>query len=224
MKLYTNPVSPASRGVMLFAAEAGIDLDHQVIDLTTGEQCQPAYQAINPIGLVPVLEDGDFRLTESSAILKYLADKAGSAAYPTPLRDRARVNEAMDWCNANLYRDLGFNLVYPQLFPHHARRSAEGTAAAVEWGRERTHHWLGLLDRHIIGPETSHLCNGQLTIADFFGAGLITLAEAVRLDFAAYPNVSRWLGGMKALPSWRSVNADFDAMVASLEGQTFLAA
>ncbi len=224
MKLYMNPVSPASRAVMLFAAEAGIELDRQVVDLSTGEQAQPAFQAVNPVGLVPVLEDGGFRLTESSAILKYLADKTGSPTYPTDPQDRARINEAMDWCNANLYRDLGFNLVYPQLFPHHARRSAEGTAAAVAWGLERTRHWLDILDRHLIGPDASHLCLGRLTLADFLGAGQITLAEAIGFDFGAYPNVARWLDGMKALPGWAAVNADFDALVASLDGQAFLAA
>jgi len=40
-----------------------------------GEHYQPEYVAINPNRMVPVLEDGDFRLTESSAILKYLAEK-----------------------------------------------------------------------------------------------------------------------------------------------------
>ncbi len=224
MKLYANPVSPASRAVMLFAAEAEIDLDVRVIDLSTGEQCQPAFQAINPIGLVPVLEDGDFRLTESSAILKYLAETAGSPAYPADLRERARVNEAMDWCNANLYRDLGFNLVYPQIFPHHHRRSAEGTDAAVEWGRQRTGHWLGILDRHVIGPDARHLCLGRPTIADFLGAGLTTLADVIRFDFSPYPNVTRWLDGMRALPSWRSVNAGFQAMVDDCADRVFLAA
>ena len=77
---------------------------------------------------MPVLEDGDFRLTESSAILKYLADKIDSPAYPKDLRKRARVNEMMDWLNTGFYRDFGYGLVYPQIFPHHKRRSDEAQA------------------------------------------------------------------------------------------------
>ncbi|HWG35604.1 MAG TPA: glutathione S-transferase N-terminal domain-containing protein, partial [Gemmatimonadaceae bacterium] len=72
MKLYYHPVSTTSRPIVLFAAESDIDLDYQIVDLFTGEQYQPEYAAINPSRQVPVLEDGDFRLTESSAILKYL--------------------------------------------------------------------------------------------------------------------------------------------------------
>ena len=79
MKLYYHPVSTTSRPVVLFATESGIELDYQLVDLFTGEQYKPEYSAINPSHQVPVLEDGDFRLTESSAILKYLADKVAFA-------------------------------------------------------------------------------------------------------------------------------------------------
>ena len=92
MKLYYHPGSTTCRPLMLFAAETNIPLDYQVVDLFTGEQYQPPYEAINPNHLVPVLEDDGFRLTESSAILKYLAEKTGSPAYPRDLKQRARVN------------------------------------------------------------------------------------------------------------------------------------
>ena len=93
-------------------------MDEELVDLMTGAHMQPPYAAINPNCLVPMLEDGDLKLTESSAILKYLADKIGSPAYPKDLKQRAKVNEMMDWINTNFYRDWGYNLCYPQLFPH----------------------------------------------------------------------------------------------------------
>ena len=90
MKLYYHPISSTSRPVLLFAAETGLPLELQIVDLFTGEHFQTAFEAINPNHLVPVLEDGDFRLTESSAILKYLAEKTGSPLYPKELKARAR--------------------------------------------------------------------------------------------------------------------------------------
>ena len=84
---------------MMFIAENGLDVDMQVVDLMSGEHMNAAYAAINPNQLVPVLEDGDFRLTESSAILKYLADLIDSPAYPKDFKQRARVNASMDWFN-----------------------------------------------------------------------------------------------------------------------------
>src|SRR4029078_7166814 len=97
VKPHYAPISTTSRTVMLFAAESGIPLEMKVVDLFTGEHTQPPFQAVNPNCLVPVLEDGDFRLTESSAILKYLADKTGSPLYPKDLQKRARVTQRMSW-------------------------------------------------------------------------------------------------------------------------------
>jgi glutathione S-transferase len=71
MKLYTYPGSPVCRPIAMLIADHGMEVEQQVIDLTTGEQYQPAFAAINPNNAVPVLEDGAFRLTECSAILKY---------------------------------------------------------------------------------------------------------------------------------------------------------
>ena len=86
MKLYMHPVSMTSRPVRLFIAENKIPVDEVTVDLFTGEQYKPPYSELNPNSLVPMIEDGDLRLTESSAILKYLADKIGSPAYPKDLK------------------------------------------------------------------------------------------------------------------------------------------
>ena len=86
-------------------------------------------------------------LTESSAILKYLADKTGSPAYPKDLQKRARVNERMDWINTQLCRDLVYGLVYPQIFRHHKRRSDEAQTATLERAKERAQTWLTVLER-----------------------------------------------------------------------------
>ncbi|MFZ0126317.1 MAG: glutathione S-transferase family protein [Xanthobacteraceae bacterium] len=217
MKLYMHPVSMTSRPVRLFVADSKIDCDQQLVDVMTGEHLQPPYGAINPNRLVPVLEDGDFRLTESSAILKYLADKIGSPAYPKDLK----VNEMMDWLNSNFYRDWGYGLCYPQLFPHHKRRSDEAHAATVEWGAENAKKWLQLLNDYWIGPNKQYLCGNTVTIADYFGAGLVTLGEVIRVDFSKYPNVKRWLDNVKKLPSWDKTNVEFYGLVDAVKAQPF---
>jgi len=222
MKLYYHPVSTVSRPVVLFALDNGIALDYQLVDLATGEHLQPAYESINPSRLVPVLEDGDFRLTESSAILKYLADLIDSPAYPKELRRRARVNEMMDWLNTGFYRDFGYGLVYPQIFPHHKRRSDEAQAGAIEWGKEKTKFWLGALDRHLLGGDRKFLCGNELTIADYLGAGILSIGEVTHCEFAQYPNVARWYAVMKARPNWAKANETFYGMVSAYKEASFV--
>ena len=222
MKLYYHPVSTVSRPVVLFALDHGIALDYQLVDLATGEHLQPAYESINPSRLVPVLEDGDFRLTESSAILKYLADLVDSPAYPKDLRRRARVNEMMDWLNTGFYRDFGYGLVYPQIFPHHKRRSDEAQAGAIEWGKEKAKFWLGALDRHLLGDDRKFLCDNELTIADYLGAGILSIGEVTHCEFAQYPKVARWYAAMKARPNWAKANETFYGMVSAYKEASFV--
>jgi 2-polyprenyl-6-methoxyphenol hydroxylase-like FAD-dependent oxidoreductase/glutathione S-transferase len=220
MKLYMHPVSMTSRPVRLFIAENGLKVDEQVVDLMQGEHLNPEFAAINPSQLVPVLEDGDLRLTESSAILKYLAEKYRLPAYPSDLKKRAKVDEMMDWLNTQFYRDWAYNLCYPQLFPHHKRRSDEAHGGAVQWGQENSRKWLAILNDHWIGPN-DYLVGDTITIADYFGSGLVTLGEVIHTDFGKYPNVQRWLGTMKRLKSWNQVNEVFHGLVGSTKGKEF---
>jgi len=221
MKLYCNPASTTSRIIMMFAAEEGIELDYEIVDMKSGAHKAPQYLKINPNGLVPTLDDDGFVLTESGAIIRYLADKAGSAAYPKDLQARARVDEAMEWFYSNYYKDHGYGLVYPQLFPHHKRPSDDVHAGTIAWGQEKARHWLGILDRELIGPDRSYLCGDELTIADYVGAELVTLGELVHCTYQDYPNVRRWIGNMKALEHWPEIHAVFEGFAASLRERQF---
>jgi len=223
MKVYYHPVSTTSRIVMLYAAQEAPDLEFQVVDLLAGEHLKPPYATVNPNCLVPVLEEGDFRLTESSTILKYLADSKDSPSYPKDLRQRARVNEMMDWFNTNLYRDLAYGLVYPQTFPSHRRPSPDVQAGTLDWAKEKAKGWLRILDESLIGPNKRYLCGETITLADYLGAEMVGLGELIRCNYSAYANVERWLRTMKTLPSWPKVHEVFYGFAGSLKETPFVA-
>jgi len=222
MKLYMHPVATTCRPVRLFIAENNIPVEEEVVDILAGAQFEKPYVDKNPNSLVPLLEDGDLCLTESSAILKYLADKIDSPAYPKDLERRAKVNEMMDWINANFYRDFGYNFCYPQLFPHLKRRSDEAQAATLETGKEQSQRWLRILNDHWLGTGSKYLCGDQLTIADYFGSCLVSLGETIKIDFSAYPNVKRWLQNVAQLPNWNRVNEVFYGLVKANRDRTFV--
>ena len=223
MKLYFHPASTTSRIVQMFALDQGIELDYQVVDLFTGEHVQPPFTQVNPNQLVPVLEDGDFRLTESAAIVRYLADRAGSAAYPRDLKERARVNEMMDWFNSNFYKDSAYGLIYPQAFPSHKRPNDALQAGTLEWGKQKTQTWLNILDQSLLGPDKAYLCGGSITLADYMGAEMIALGELIGCKYDAYPNITRWMGNMKARKPWATVHAAIDGFAASIKDSKFVA-
>jgi len=233
-----EPIQDVQQFLNVLRVQARSGLVQDVEDI--GGQARPEFRRnLQPLGLPPgqrrgrlaetqvaqpdLLEDGDLRLTESSAILKYLADKIGSPAYPKDLKQRARVNEVMDWLNTNFYREYGYNLVYPQLFAHLRRPTEESQRVTLEWGKEKSKGWLQILNDHWLGPKNQYLCGDQITIADYFGAAFVTLGEIIRCDLSPYPNVQRWLGNMKRLRSWPKVNEVMYGFAGSVKDQSFTA-
>ena len=214
----------ATRPVRLFIAENGIKCNEEMVDILKGAHYQEPYASLNPNRLVPMLEDGDLRLTESSAILKYLADKYDLPSYPKDLKKRAKVNEVMDWLNTQFYRDFGYGLIYPQLFPDHKRRSDEAHAGAIAWGQQRAKNWLQILNDHWIGPKNKYLCGDELSIADYFGAAVVSIGDLIGCDLSAYPNIRRWLDNMKRLKSWERVNEVFNGFVTANMGKELVRA
>jgi glutathione S-transferase len=213
MKLYYDPMSTTCRPITLFLLDEGVTVEHEVVELFAGQHRTEAYAAINPNQIVPYLVDGDFGLGEASTILKYLAEKTGSAAYPEGLRERARVNEAMDWFNTQLHRDLCTFLVYPQVLPP-AHLPPVELGGLTAFGLKGSQRWLDVLDRHMIG-ERDFVCGDQISLADYLGVAHVTLAELIGFDFSPWPNVVRWIAKMKARPGWAAANAGFNGWIAS---------
>ena len=215
MKLYCDPISTTSRPVMLFAAEAGIAFERAHVDLMSNANRDAAYLAVNPNGIVPYLVDGDFGLGESSAILKYLADKVGSPAYPTDLQARARVNEALDWFSTNFHEYFCLFTIYPNFgIPHGV--DPELASAMTAFGAEHAPRWLAVLDQHMLG-DRPFVCGAEISLADYLGAAFVTLGEAIDFDLSPYPNVQRWIARMKKLPSWDETYAGFNGFVSALQ-------
>jgi glutathione S-transferase len=216
VKLHFDPISTTSRPVLLFLAEHDLDVEQARLDFMAGEHLEDAFAALNPNRQVPVLEDGDLVLTESAAILRYLADVAGSPAYPRDLKARARVNAAMDWINTQFVRDLGYNHLYPQVLPSHAFRSADAAAEVVERGRQGAHRWLAVMNGHMLAADRPFLGGDHLSLADYMGAVHVGFAEAVGFDLSPWPLIEAWLHRMKGRPSWAPVHAAFYGLVAAM--------
>ena len=161
MRLFMHPASNTCRPIMHYIADNDLPIDQEVVDIMTGEHHKEPYVSLNPSRQVPVLVEGEFILTESSAILKFLADSFELSTYPKDLKKRAKVNEVMDWFNVGLYRDYAYGVVYPQIFPHHKRPSDEIQGGTVAWGKEGTKKWLQVLNDHWLGLDNKYLVGDE---------------------------------------------------------------
>lgn len=208
MKLYSDSMSTVCRGILLFIAEHQIDIEVNELRLFMGEHQTPEFMAINPNGTVPALVDGDLRLTESSAILKYLADRFGSTAYPATLAERARINAAMDWFNTGFYHWFGYDVVYCRVLPKYALATPGAMEEYTARGYEMASRKLAVLNDHMLAGN-AYVCGDTITLADYFGLPLVALGELVDFDLSPWPNVKAWVARMQARPDWPALDVAF---------------
>ena len=106
--LYGNAMwtSPYVLSAFVALTEKGLPFDVRTIALDEGAQRSPAYVETSFTARVPALVDGDFSLSESSAIVEYLEDRwpapGHSAVLPGDLRERARARQLMAWVRSDL--------------------------------------------------------------------------------------------------------------------------
>jgi len=104
MQLYvdSNYVSPYAMSVFVALHEKKLPFEITTIDLSSGAASAPAYAKISLTHRVPTLVDGDFSLSESSAITEYLHEAyPGQALYPAEVKDRARARQVQAWLRSD---------------------------------------------------------------------------------------------------------------------------
>lgn len=211
--LYHHPIATTCRPILMFAAEEALVLDLREVDLLAGEHLSPAFSRLNPNQAVPVLVEGAFVLTESSAILKYLAKRCGSAAYPALPHARAQVNAWMDWVNTGLMRDLAYGVAYPQVFAHHRRPDAAAQQATLDWHWPRVERWLDVLDDKLRSDGRRFLTGPRITLADYFALGPLQLLAFVDADLRRWSALQRWLDALAERPAFGHTHRAFQAFV-----------
>ncbi|HTE50160.1 MAG TPA: glutathione S-transferase family protein [Kofleriaceae bacterium] len=203
MKLFQIPFSPACQKVVAVAHEVGVPLELATVALFKGGARTPAMLAKNPNGKVPILEDGDFVLWESTAMLVYIAATAGREDLaPTTPRERAEVERWTSWEAAHFgpaIRKVAFERIVKKV----AGLGAPDEAV-VKVGIEEFAARASVLEQSLGTKE--YLC-GRLTIADFALAPYAVLTASCGLDFEPYPMAKAWLGRMTARDSMKKTLA-----------------
>lgn len=193
MKLYDYILSPSCYKVRLMAALTGVKLDIRPVDFHPGlEHRGPELLALNPAGSIPILQDGDLILTESSAILVYLAAKAGPAwlAGDKP-EEAARVQQWLSF-SGRLTASLGGARLHEMLLrPGNINAlQAQGVAALRELE-------LGLVEQAERGMR--FLAADRPTVADIACFPYVALAPDGGVSLDAYPAIRLWSRALRSL-------------------------
>ncbi|KAG5058563.1 hypothetical protein JHK82_013544 [Glycine max] len=110
LKVYADRMSQPSRAVLIFCRFNGIDFEEIKVDISKRHHLSPEFREVNPLQKVPAIVHGSFNLSESHAILVYLASAFPGIAdhwYPSDLYRRAKIISVMDWHHSNLRHGAG---------------------------------------------------------------------------------------------------------------------
>lgn len=187
MKLYTHPISTPALGVLMTANALGLEYEPHVVNLQTGEQQSPEYLAMNPHGKVPVMDDDGFILSESGAIMRYMARKEKSDLYASGLQERANIEKWMDFSAHHVRAPMSriqFNrLVAPMI-------GQTPDEASIQTGLHLLGANLPVVEQAL--GETAFLCGAAVTLADLTLLSSLDSAEILKVDISPYPNLSKW--------------------------------
>jgi glutathione S-transferase len=204
MRLYHHPFSFNARRAVMTALHLEVPVELVVVDLAKNEHLTPQFMAMNPNHKVPVLEDGDFYLWESHAIMQYLADKTpGQRLYPADARSRADVNRWLFWSAQHFSAACGI------LNFENAVKGMIGLGAAdpaqVQRGEQQFTDLARTLDAQLAGRPC--ICGTDLTLADLAIAAPLGDARQGRFPLEPYGHIHRWLGEVSSLDCWKRAAA-----------------
>ncbi len=192
MKLYGLGPTRSLRALWALQ-ELDAEFEFVRVNILAGENLHPDFLRLNPAGKLPVLVDGDFVLTESAAIVMYLAEKYGDKGLmPADLKERAQAYRwslfAVTELEQPLWRMAKHTFLYPE-----DKRLPEDIALA----REEFAAMAAVLDRHMDGR--AFIVGHNITVADCVTAYVLDWGNENGL-VDSFPNLKAYLERMYARP------------------------
>lgn len=199
MKLYIHPASPFARKAVMAASLLGIEVETVCVDVLAGQGQTPELLKLNPQGKVPTLEDGDFTLWESNAIVQYLGSVAGDTPlYPNDAKIRADIARWQFW-ESSTWAPACVVHIYENVLKAILNRG-EPDPEELRKGEEKLHKAAKLLDNHLAGRDW--LAGDGMTLADISVAPPLMYAVPGKYPLDGYANIARWFAQIEALPVW----------------------
>ena len=189
LRVYGRANSINVRKVLWMLDEVGVKYEREDWGRGFKSTDEPAFRKINPVGVVPVIDDGDFRLRESNTIVRYLAEKHGRAdLYPKDLKVRATTESWMDWASTDFAN--GMRPVFHALVVKNPAFANKVESGAAEWAKQ-----MQVLEQHLTakGP---YVTGASFTIGDI-PVGLV---------------VNRWFSIDFGKPEFKAVSAYYDRL------------
>ncbi|HTR00854.1 MAG TPA: glutathione S-transferase family protein [Candidatus Acidoferrum sp.] len=202
MILFGISVSPFARKVLIYAAERGIALENRPLSPHADDA---AFRAASPTGKIPALQDGDYTLADSSAIVQYLEAKfPANTLIPAEARARGKVAWFDEYADTVMF-PVGTVIFFNRVVMPKLRRQQGDLKAADDAEANKLPLLLAYLES--CAPAQGFLVGDALTLADItIVTQLINLEHGgVPVDAARYPKLAAYYARIAARPAFRAL-------------------
>jgi len=204
IKIHAMPMSPRAFKVLFAAHQIGVPYEFVPLSIGGGGTRTPEYTAINPNQRMPSLEDGEFKLWESNAIVQYLAEQKPESGYlPRDLKERMTAVKWQFW--ESNHWDPACAIFMFERFVKQLFKMGDTDVAEIKKGEAAMARLGPVLDGQL--GKTRYAAGDRMTVADLSLAPSLVMAEAVQMPVTEYRNIQRWIAEMKALPAWAKTEA-----------------
>lgn len=201
IRLYDYSLSGSCYKVRLMLGFLGLDYETQQVDFYPGREHKSLdFLDINPLGQIPVLEDGDLRLRDAQAIIAYLASKYDPTGQWLP-RDPAAFGQVMMWLSF-----AGGELMAASAARLH---DALGYSLDITAARANAHAAFRILDDHLTQRELAGktwIVGDQPTIADIACFPYTALSGDGGIGHEDYPALRNWMRAFRRLPKFKAIS------------------
>lgn len=223
VRLHILPPSPRALKVQALAAQLGFQPEIRALDYARAEQNSAAFAQLNPNRRQPVLEDGDFVLWESNAILVYLAQRGEATEFwPTGARAQAEVLRWLFWESAHW--DPAWDALITERLKkaffttHFSGRRTDGTTEKpapadehrVADGKQELAELCDVLNDRL--RSSAWLAGDLCTVADFAVGAWLPGGQMLGFNLQAYPAIRRWQTSLLSLSGWNVVLANLPSI------------
>ena len=200
MKLHLNLFSPNCRKIALLVTHVNAPVEFVTVNVPAGATETPDFMKINPNGLVPALEDGEFKLWESNAIMQYIAEKFGDKEiWPDDLKARSLISQWQFWETNHFGRAvmmIGFeNFMKKALFGEQPDQNV--VATYLDYFRI---HGKVLNDQL---AKSAFVLGAKPSLPDFSIAGAMQFASRAEVPLNEFPKIAQWFEKIQKLDAWK---------------------
>jgi len=208
LKIHGRATSSNVQAVMWTATELGLDHERFDVGGAFGGTDTEEYRTMNPMGLVPTLQDGDVTMFESCAIVRYLAARYGDDNFwPSDPATRALLDQWAEWGKGTLARSVVYDVFWTLIRTPSAERDADALAAGIK----NVSRLAKMIDQRIgAGP---YLAGENLSFADIIVGHVLYRYYTLEFDRAATPNLDAYYENLTKRPAYAEhVMVDYSSL------------